>query len=312
MLVRDFVKNQLPSEWLVEGLVPAGHTVLVAGMPGAGKSYISEALAIAVASGTPYLGLSVTRGPVILVDEDTPSDELGERLIALSTGFQVKLDSLPLYVLSHEGFRLDGDLSRLEQKASKVKPKLIVLDCLSKMMGKFDENSARDCNTAAAAWNKLKSDKSTLFILHHLNKREGKIEADFAKLVRGSLALIANCDTAFGVELGRHSPTTIYNVYPIERRRRLTIREPFGIELMPQNGGIVPQQTKVYKKPSQLAKDIWPLFREGAQLSVNNVKSLLEGMARDYEIRDALEELRECGILKRGVTAHNRYLYMST
>ena len=206
MLVKDFVKKQRPSEWLVDGLVPAGHTVLVAGMPGAGKSYITEALAIAVASGTPYLGLSVTQGPVILVDEDTPSDELGQRLTALATGFQIKLDSLPLHVLSYEGFRLDGNLSRLEQKASKVKPKLIILDCLSKMMGKFDENSARDCNNAAIAWNRLKGDESTLFVLHHLNKREGKIEADFAKLVRGSLALIANCDTAFGVEAREAQP----------------------------------------------------------------------------------------------------------
>ena len=313
MLARDFVKNQLPSEWLVEGLVPAGHTVLAAGMPGAGKSYIAEALAIAVASGTPYLGLSVTQGPVLLVDEDTPSDELSRRIIDLSNGLHADLSNIPLHIFSYEGFRLDDDesMARLEQKVREVKPKLIILDCLSKMMGNFDENSARDCNNAASAWNRLKGDGVTMVILHHLNKREGKIEADFAKLVRGSLALVANCDTAFGVEVGRRSPVTTFNIYPVERRGGLTIREPFGIELVPQNGGKWLQRGPIRKEPSQLAKNIWPLFREGAQLSVNNVKSLLEGMARDYEIRDALEELRECGILKRGVTAHNRYLYMS-
>ena len=37
----------------------------------------------------------------------------------------------------------------------------------------------------------------------------------------------------------------------------------------------------------------------------------LKGLGGDYEIRDALEELRERGFLKRGATAHNRYLYMS-
>lgn len=111
MLVKDFVKKQRPSEWLVDGLMPAGHTVLIAGMPGAGKSFFVEGLAISVASGMPYLGLSVIQGPALLFDEDVPSDELGRRLIDLSNGLHTDLSNIPLYIYSHEGFRLDDDES---------------------------------------------------------------------------------------------------------------------------------------------------------------------------------------------------------
>jgi len=314
MLIRDFAK-QGEAKWLVEGLLPAGHTILLAGSPGVGKSFISEGLAIAVASGKDYLGLPVAQGSVILVDEDTPTDELAHRLTALAAGYQVDMEGLPLYVHSMKGIRLDNaaSMKRLEEEIKESKATAIVFDCLGKLMGDFNENNVKDCNAAAEAWEKLKrGGEATIVVLAHLNKREGKIEEDFNKLVRGSVAIVANSDTAFAVALGMHNKVTTFNVYPIERRRHLPMREPFGIKLTSQNGGILPQRTEIRKELSELAKSIWPLFSDlpsDQALSFFDVRKQLKGMAPDYEIRDALHELCYAQLVRVGTSEHNRYLY---
>ena len=68
-----------------------------------GKSWVVDALVIHVASGKPFLGFPVTQGLVILVDEDTPSGEAGNRLQRLARGLSLSLESLPIQV------SLDGE-----------------------------------------------------------------------------------------------------------------------------------------------------------------------------------------------------------
>ncbi len=314
MKISDFVANSHVRRWLVEGLIPHGHIVLTGGMPGVGKSWIADALAVHVASSKPYLGLTVMGGPVILIDEDTPSDELGNRLQRIAAGLGVPLDNLPLEVHSMENINLtdENTIQKLENESTRTRSVLIILDCFSKVMGgEFNENSATDANVAGAIWNRLKTKGTTVFSTHHLNKREGNIATDFVKLSRGSAALVANSDTAFGMELGRLNPTH-FNVYPQERRRKLILREPFGIELEEdeQLTWVRFKKVGVTKELNDLAKAIWPLFHDDKlTLDVNDVKKRLKGLGADWEIRNALHEMHCRGLLQLGRGAHNRYQY---
>lgn len=115
MRLKDFVTASRPREWLVEGLLSRGHAGLGAGLPGACKSWFGDGLAIHIASGRPFLGLPVKSGLVILVDEDTPSDELANRLQRLATGLGLLLDTLPIEVHSMENINLGDEKSLLKQ-----------------------------------------------------------------------------------------------------------------------------------------------------------------------------------------------------
>jgi RecA-family ATPase len=56
-------------EWMAKGLIPKTHAVLLVGQPGQGKSWFAEQLAIAIISGTDFLGMyPVKKGSVIIVD----------------------------------------------------------------------------------------------------------------------------------------------------------------------------------------------------------------------------------------------------
>lgn len=314
MRLNDFVANSHLRQWLVRGLIPHGHSILTAGMPGVGKSWIADALAIAVAGDKPFLGLQVMSGPVILVDEDTPSDELGNRCGRLVSGLDLVLEDVPLHVHSMENIDLTDEtiVQRLEREVVQTRSVLIILDCLGKVMGgDFNENSATDANVAGAVWSRLKAQGVTVFATHHLNKREGNLATDFVKLSRGSAGLVANSDTAFGMELGRRSPTR-FNVYPQERRRKLNLREPFGIELE-EDDDLTWARLKlvdVTREVSDLARAIWPLFHDDrATLGVDDVKRRLKGLGSDHEVREALHELHSHGLLQLGRDVHNRYLY---
>ena len=115
----------------------------------------------------------------------------------------------------------ESALQKLESEAAETKSVLIIIDCLSKVMGEeFNEDSTRDANVAGAAWNRLKASGATVCVVHHLNKKEGSLATDFVKLSRGSAALVSSSDTAFGIESGRHNPTC-FNIYPVKRRRKL-------------------------------------------------------------------------------------------
>lgn len=310
----NFMRSYSSGTWLVSGLIPQGHHILMLGVAGAGKSWVADALAMHTASDMPFLGYKVTSGAVILVDEDTPSDELSNRLSRLASSLNSNLDNLPLKVHSMEGMNLSDSkkLGILKEEIDKDKVVLVVLDCLSKIMGSsFNENSAKDANAVGAICNSLKSKGATVLLIHHLNKKEGDLATDIVKLSRGSGALIANCDTAFSLELGRGNSLR-FNVYPYPKRRKLEVDRPFGIELIEDEAMQYAKLRRVdiaYQVGS-LAKEIYPLFIESkTSLSVRDVTKRAKGEGEAWEVRKALHELERAGFIEMGRAKHNRYMY---
>ena len=58
-------KDPPPRRWVVEDWIPDAATTSFYGKGGIGKSILMQQLAVAVATGTPFLGIEVTKGPVI-------------------------------------------------------------------------------------------------------------------------------------------------------------------------------------------------------------------------------------------------------
>jgi len=59
--------NQPPPAWLIKGFLPADGLVLLAGPPGAGKSFIVVDAMLCVSHGLPWCGMKVRPGPVIYI-----------------------------------------------------------------------------------------------------------------------------------------------------------------------------------------------------------------------------------------------------
>lgn len=75
-----------PRRWRVEGLLPEGFPSILYGDGGQGKSYLALALATAVVSRQPFLGLEVMAGPVLYLDWELDSDEFARRAYQIARG----------------------------------------------------------------------------------------------------------------------------------------------------------------------------------------------------------------------------------
>jgi len=154
--------------WLVENLWTAGSHGIIAGEPKTNKTTVAIALAIAVASGEPFLGrFDVgTQGPVLMIQEENAPWMMQDRMrkIANYMGLlgkdeahlseagagalgkvSVDLDfpkDLPLKVLNNFGFDLTLEEHRemLEAEVNEFRPILVILDPLYLILG-GDENS---------------------------------------------------------------------------------------------------------------------------------------------------------------------------
>ena len=76
----DFAGKPVPPrEWVVDGLVPFRTVTSLYGDGGLGKTLLAQQLAVAVATGTPWLGRPIMSGRVIFLTAEDDEDELQRR-----------------------------------------------------------------------------------------------------------------------------------------------------------------------------------------------------------------------------------------
>jgi RecA-family ATPase len=86
--------------WLIEGIIGAGDTVLLSGSIDAAKTTIALGWTMAVATGHPWRGLSVTRGSVLYLARPTETAkkemELAAYLYLAASGLNHESDDIPV------------------------------------------------------------------------------------------------------------------------------------------------------------------------------------------------------------------------
>lgn len=131
-------------EWLVKDLVPQKTVTLLSGDGGTGKSLLALQLAIATATGTPWISKPVQQGRVIFMSAKDDADELHRRTadIVRESGLNYsQLDGLTMRSLAGEDALLAMDeklrlvesalFAELEKQAEQDSPTLIVIDTLA-------------------------------------------------------------------------------------------------------------------------------------------------------------------------------------
>lgn len=306
---RDFVSRQNTPRWLVKGLIPKGHLVLFIAPAGSGKSWLAEALGISVAAEAPIMGLPVEGGDVILVDEETPQDDLCSRLHRLESGIGPVKHSFE--VLSFEGARLDSGpwVNSIGLKARTTA--LIILDNLTSLCGEFDTNSNRDMGKVGQALKSWTSTGATVVLLHHVAKHR-QLSDGIATLIRGAQAIDAFADTEFVLwNQDEGGPLREFEVYPRPKKSSLELSKPFTVKLVENHTSACLEYLGPVLEPvSELDVQCYRLFlQDRKHRTVAEVYQELGHLYTEKEVRAALRNLDHHGALELKKEAHNRYKY---
>lgn len=169
-------------DWRVSGLLEGAPLVVLSGPEKAGKSWLAMALAMAVATGTPFAGRCEVLDPglVLYLDAENGGPEFARRIARIARGMGIDpRESIHnirhLYTRGHKLARGANDsfLDKLLKVADHEKPRLIVADSLYRL---FDGsmNDAGDMVEAMQVLSELRRlTNAPCIALHHLNKQGG-------------------------------------------------------------------------------------------------------------------------------------------
>jgi hypothetical protein len=182
-----------PIEYLVDGLIARKTITLWAGMGGTAKSFLAERMAVAVATGSQFLGRRCQQAQVLYLDYENPSFAVRERLDLMAGG--------PINGLKVWGTWLEQQPPQITNElllsiAKETKP-LIIVDPLRFAHG-ADENDSTEMSGIMQLLRYCAAAGGAVVILHHLAKTEGSTG-------RGSTAIRDHSDVAFVQEMSEES-----------------------------------------------------------------------------------------------------------
>jgi RecA-family ATPase len=196
----DFVLSQVSNpDWLITDVFERNRLITVFGEPKSGKSFISIAMACAVARGDEFYGHAAKKAPVVYLAGEGVAG-IRRRLACFhQSEYGGSLDGAPLF-LSNRGSRINEpeEYQKLEDEINLLKQDLgqiglIIFDTFQRNFS-GDENSAQEVNKFVKAADQLIHDFDCTVLLVHHTGRGNKGRA------RGSSVLDASIDGEFLVE----------------------------------------------------------------------------------------------------------------
>ena len=228
-------KNYKKTEWLVDMIIPVGGVVVVAGMPGCGKSWLVLSMALAIARGENWIErFECRKGRVLIcMEEDDPNSVL-ERLDLLYAGLSISKDegdALEIEYLIQQGVKILTANSKnlnpnIAAQVREFKPDLVVFDP-SRRFHELEENDSGSMSNLFRQLRKLtkQTDQPVAVLLtHHLNK--GVERTQGMDRLRGSTDIAASADGILMVE--KKIPTLKVSH---EKNKRGPEQERFMIEV---------------------------------------------------------------------------------
>jgi hypothetical protein len=175
--------------WVVEGLIPEGAITLITGDSGHGKTIFATAMAGAIVTGQPFMGLPALKRKVIYLDRENPAAVCKQHLFDLNIG-----PTPDLIVWGNWCAReADGPESKsLLKFAQAEKPVMIFDPAIAFHRG--DEQSSTETRAFMQHCRNLAAAGASPILLHHVGKSEN------AKMYRGSSDFKASVDVAYLLE----------------------------------------------------------------------------------------------------------------
>ncbi len=201
----DIITHDLPPiDWLVTDLIANQDRVVVYGEFGSLKSWLLLDLALAIASGQPWLGQFIVPQPkkVLYVDEEMNERTLRRRVKQLGFGMMNLSAELPFCAMSLCGITVTNpsDVEDLlaQLQSSGFDPDVVILETLRRVM----VGSELDAQDVAQFWRNLRPLQQagkTVIISHHMRKRSSQSGNAVRDRASGSTDILGGADTAFAV-----------------------------------------------------------------------------------------------------------------
>lgn len=185
--------NTKPMRWLVRGVLPADGLAALYGTSGSGKSFLTLDMGCAVATGSDWFGMRVTRAPVTYVCLEGEAG-LGKRISAWKIHNLVPVPSA-LHFITQPFDLLSDDVADLAKAiiAHGGTGGMVIIDTLNRAAPGADENSSVDMGKIITNAKELQRLIGGLVLLvHHTGK-------DATKGLRGHSSLYAALDGAIEV-----------------------------------------------------------------------------------------------------------------
>lgn len=188
-----FITSRSPQiDWHVKGVIERGANGFIAGQPKAGKSWIATDLAIALATGSKWLGFDTTKTRVALITREDAPALTAWRLRSLCMGRGIMPESIDgLWVNSKAQspyFRLDsGELvNSMVSAIKRHRCQFVILDVMNVLHG-ADENDATEMRKVMDSLTRIHQETgASLCVLHHFNKSG---DGNMTQRLRGSSAI---------------------------------------------------------------------------------------------------------------------------
>jgi hypothetical protein len=186
-----------PPAWLIRDYLERDTLAVLFGEPGSMKSFLALDMGLCIASGQPWHGTKVSRGPVCYIAGEGFRGLL-KRIQAWCRHWHLSPESLP-FAVSRESVQFldqasaDAVTAAVEKMASEHgTPSLVIVDTLSRCMG-GDENATADMTAFVAALDRLRARfNCSVLVVHHSGL------ADKTRF-RGSTALHGACDWEYSL-----------------------------------------------------------------------------------------------------------------
>ena len=207
-----------PRRWVVPGVMLRGHVTLTIGPPGVAKSIVDLTRAIAIVTGRELLGERIAkRGPVILINNEDPRDEIERRVAAIAlhygihfaeladlhlvSGYAAPIKLAELHGDRHSAYlRPTKDASRLLKLAESTQAAAIIVDPLISTVRGGEENSNDRMEELVTIYKRIAGRTDTaVAITHHTKKvgRDSEAHAGDMETARGGSALVGAVRIAF-------------------------------------------------------------------------------------------------------------------
>jgi len=201
----------------VDRLIKEKSINLLVGNSNLGKTPLAVTLGVAVASGTPFLGLPTQLGRVLYADSEQDSGDFVRLLSQVS-----KQAGLPAPPPFFEVWSPNWDTANtasagdaLLQRIEKVEPNLVIIDPLRTFFTEAEQKADAAAAAIAALRDRAKRFSTAFIIIHHLRKMAAdgpRLATDpygWIQNVAGSLAIVNGTDSRLGVELAAEDELTL-------------------------------------------------------------------------------------------------------
>lgn len=175
--------------WLIDGLWARAGVGILGGAPKCCKSWLALDMALSIASNTSCLDTFAVcdAGPVMLYMAEDAAPIVKSRLLGICRHRQMKLDDLPIDVITSSSLRIDRerDQLRLVRTVRHVKPRLLVLDPFVRLH-RVDENDAGAVSGVLGYLRTLQRELDVAVLVVHHARKNGAANGQAGQSLRGS------------------------------------------------------------------------------------------------------------------------------